>query len=72
MTDPKPPVTEIGIVCAQVDGQWHVTGILPPIELLECGEVAGAGLYIDILTTAIKWLAAKYLIKLPVESGVVH
>jgi len=71
MTDPKSPILDLGVRCAQVDGQWHMIDVMPSLEFAE-DQVGAAGVQIDILTTAIKWLAAKYLIKLSVESGVVH
>ena len=60
MINPKPITIDIGIRCVNVDGQWKIQDVIPPITGPDF--VAQAGVYGDIFASAIKLLALTYLI----------
>ena len=72
MTEPANLTTfDIGIRCVNVDGQWRIADIMPPLTGPDL--IAQVGVYQDILASAIKLLSLTYLIPADKEDqGVEH
>ena len=70
MTEPKPTTFDIGIRCVNVDGEWRIQGVMPPITGPDL--IAQVGVYQDIFASAIKLLALTYLIPADKEDLWVH
>ena len=70
MSEPKSTTFNIGIRCANIDGEWRIQGIMPPITGPDV--VAQVGVYQDILASAIKLLALTYLIQADKDDSGVH
>ena len=71
MSEPTKPTTfDIGIRCVNVDGQWRIQNVMPPIVGPDI--VSQVGVYQDVLASAIKLLALTYLISADKEDYEVH
>lgn len=66
------PSFDIGIRCHMEAGQWIVEDVLPHMPEDHPEMVSMVGVYQDVLATAIKYLAVKYLIKLPQNLSYEH